>query len=80
MVFRKKRTLMIKSSGGTSLVTPDNQVKHKIEGNTYRWAILFGVWLIYFSFGLTVAALAPLVPMVCRDLNISYASQTQNRG
>ena len=72
MVFRKKRTLMIKSLGGTSLVNPDNQVKHKIEGNTYRWAILFGVWLIYFSFGLTVAALAPLVPMVCRDLNISY--------
>ena len=63
---------MLNSVGGVSLVTPDNQVKHKIEGNTYRWAILFGVWLIYFSFGLTVAALAPLVPKVCQDLKISY--------
>ena len=63
---------MLNSVGGVSLVTPDNQVKHKIEGNTYRWAILFGVWLIYISYGLTVAALAPLVPKVCQDLKISY--------
>ena len=29
----------------------------------YRWVVLCGVWLIYFSFGLTAAALGPLVTL-----------------
>ncbi|MBH67239.1 MAG: MFS transporter [Rhodospirillaceae bacterium] len=38
----------------------------------HRWIILGGVWLIYFSFGLTVAALGPLVGSITEDLQISY--------
>ena len=40
----------------------------------YRWAVLFGVWLIYFSFGLAIASMAPLVAEITRDLGISNAS------
>ncbi len=39
----------------------------------YRWAILFGVWLVYFSFGLTTVSMAPLVPFIVRDLGMSHA-------
>ncbi|MEM1300012.1 MAG: MFS transporter [Pseudomonadota bacterium] len=34
----------------------------------YRWAALFGVWLIYFSFGLCIASMAPIVTEIARDL------------
>lgn len=37
-----------------------------------NWSIIFGVWLIYFCFGITVASVAPLVPYITNDLNISY--------
>ena len=40
----------------------------------YRWVILGGVWLIYFSFGLLAAAMAPLVAPISRDLGLSYTS------
>ena len=39
----------------------------------YRWAVLFGVWLVYFAFGLTVMSMAPLVAPMTSDLGISYA-------
>ncbi|MFK7941386.1 MAG: CynX/NimT family MFS transporter [Paracoccaceae bacterium] len=35
----------------------------------YRWAVLFGVWLIYFSFGLCIASMAPMVTEISADLN-----------
>ena len=38
----------------------------------YRWVFLCGVWLIYFSFGLTVAALGPLVTPITDDLNMTF--------
>jgi len=38
----------------------------------YRWVVLFGVWLIYFSFGLTVAALGPLVTPITDDLKMTF--------
>ena len=38
----------------------------------YRWVVLCGVWLIYFSFGLTVAALGPLVTPITDDLNMTF--------
>ena len=39
----------------------------------YRWAMLFGVWLIYSAFGLTISALAPMVgPMIGGLLNDSF--------
>ncbi|MGA1136518.1 MAG: CynX/NimT family MFS transporter, partial [bacterium] len=45
-----------------------------IPSQTYRWVMLFGVWLIYFCFGLTVSALAPLVRPITEDLSMSYAA------
>lgn len=38
-----------------------------------RWRMLFGVWLIYSCFGLTIAGLAPLVAPITRDLSLSHA-------
>jgi cyanate permease len=40
----------------------------------FRWVILFGVWLLYFSFGLTASGMAPLVPLIAKDLGIGYSS------
>lgn len=40
----------------------------------YRWAMLAGVWLLYCSFGLTVAALAPLVAPITRELGLSHSA------
>lgn len=39
-----------------------------------RWVVLFGVWGVYFSFGLTIAGLAPLIGPITRDLGISHTS------
>lgn len=38
-----------------------------------RWRMLFGVWLIYSCFGLTIAGLAPLVAPITRDLGLSHS-------
>jgi cyanate permease len=40
----------------------------------YRWAMLVGVWLVYYCFGLTSAAMAPLVSPITRDLGLSHAA------
>ena len=56
------------------MINEENQAVDGIEQNPLRWLILAGVWLIYFSFGLTVAAMAPLVPAICSDLEISYGA------
>jgi|TARA_B110000438_G_scaffold30503_1_gene29859 cyanate permease len=56
------------------VIKEENQADDGIEENPLRWLILAGVWLIYFSFGLTVAAMAPLVPAICSDLEISYGA------
>jgi len=34
----------------------------------YRWVVLFGVWLVYLSFGLCIASVAPLVTEIAADL------------
>ena len=39
-----------------------------------RWFILFGVWLVYFTFGLTAMSLAPLVEPITRDLGIGHGT------
>ena len=38
----------------------------------YRWAMMFGVWLLYYTFGLTMASLAPLVGVIEADLGINH--------
>ena len=40
----------------------------------YRWAMLGGVWLIYFGFGLLSVAMAPLIDPISRDLGLSYTA------
>ena len=39
----------------------------------FRWLVLFGIWLVYFCFGLSVASLAPLVQVIELDLSIEHA-------
>lgn len=41
------------------------------QAMSYRWAILGGVWLLYFCFGLTIAAMGPLVAPIMADLDVS---------
>jgi len=38
-----------------------------------RWLMLFGVWILYFCFGLTAYSLAPLVRPITQELNMNYA-------
>ncbi len=40
----------------------------------YRWAVLAGVWLVYFCFGLTSGALPPLVSAIRADLSLSASA------
>ncbi|MFY0692601.1 MAG: MFS transporter [Paracoccaceae bacterium] len=45
------------------LVTADENAR-----TGFRWFILFGVWLIYFSFGVSIASMAPLIAPISNDL------------
>lgn len=38
------------------------------------WILLFGVWLVYGTFGLVMASLAPIVSLVVDDLNLSHGA------
>jgi cyanate permease len=38
----------------------------------FRWIVLFGVWLVYASFGMSTVSLAPLVPQIMRELAIDH--------
>lgn len=40
----------------------------------YRWAMLGGVWLVYYCFALTISAMAPLVQPIERDLGFGHAA------
>ncbi len=53
----------------TTEVTAADPAQHP-----YRWAMLFGVWLIYFAFGLTISALAPMVGPITADLGLSHGA------
>ena len=43
-----------------------------INNENQSWSIIFGLWLIYFCFGYSVSSIAPIVPYITHDLNISY--------
>lgn len=45
-----------------------------IVPHPFRWAVLAGVWLMYFSFGLCVASTAPLVAEIAGDLKTGFAA------
>jgi len=40
----------------------------------YRWVLLAGIWLLYFAFGMTVAAMAPLIQPIRAELGLSDAA------
>ncbi len=40
----------------------------------YRWVLLAAVWLLYAAFGLVVTSLAPLIPIIEADLDLSHAA------
>ncbi|HTY80622.1 MAG TPA: MFS transporter [Candidatus Bathyarchaeia archaeon] len=44
------------------------------DARSYRWPMLFGVWLVYFCFGLMTASLAPLVGPIRAELGLSHAA------
>ena len=43
----------------------------KASGSPLRFAVLAGVWLAYFCFGMTIVTLAPLVAEISADLHLS---------
>jgi len=47
------------------------KIKH-INKDNQSWSVIFGLWLIYFCFGYAVSSIAPIVPYITNDLNISY--------
>jgi len=53
-------------------ITPDRPD----EGidSPYRWVMLFGVWLLYYCFGLVISSIAPLVATIVEELQISLTS------
>ena len=42
--------------------------------------MLVGVWLLYLAFGLNIAGLAPLVPVIEHDLDMSHSAMGQVLG
>ena len=44
------------------------------SAHPYRWAMLAGVWLVYFSFGLVFVGLAPLIEPITAELRLSHAA------
>lgn len=44
------------------------------SADAYRWVHLAGIWIVYFCFGLVVASMAPLIPVIASDLDISNAT------
>ncbi|NKB71050.1 MAG: MFS transporter [Candidatus Latescibacteria bacterium] len=57
------------AQASSGAVADDGQGQHP-----YRWAVLAGVWLVYFCFGLTSAALPPLVSVIRADLSLSASA------
>jgi cyanate permease len=42
------------------------------KAHSHRWAMLAGVWMVYFCFGATSAAMAPLVARITEELGLSH--------
>ena len=44
------------------------------SSHPYRWAMLAGVCLLYYCFGLTVAVMAPLVGVITEEFSLSHSA------
>ncbi len=53
-------------------MTPEPAAAPSIGASRYRWVLLGGIWLVYFSFGLIAASMAPLVGPITADLGIDH--------
>ena len=49
-------------------------VDTETAAGAHRWLILAGVWLLYFCFGLTAAAMGPLVTPIGAELQIGHGT------
>ncbi|MHA1935447.1 MAG: MFS transporter [Candidatus Thorarchaeota archaeon] len=49
-----------------------NEADHAVK-SSYRWIILALAWLVYFSFGLILSSIPPLVNIIAADLSMSYS-------
>jgi MFS transporter, CP family, cyanate transporter len=47
-------------------------MESETAAHPHRWAMLTGVWMVYFCFGSTAAAIAPLVSRITAELNLSH--------
>ena len=54
-------------------VTPDTSSPVPASSTRYRWVMLLLVWLLYGSFGMTAATIAPLVVPILEDLDMTYS-------
>jgi cyanate permease len=45
-----------------------------VPSHPYRWAMLGGVWLVYYCFSLTVSAMAPLVHPIETELGFGHGA------
>lgn len=48
-------------------------IQHSTTHPRDRWLVLFGVWFIYFAFGVSIASMAPLVALISADLGADNA-------
>lgn len=61
--------------GSTTALAGGTAADRQAAGiHPYRWVILGGAWLVYYSFSLTTFALAPLVHLITPDLHLSHVA------
>jgi cyanate permease len=63
--FRKNIRLQTYPLSSGDVIIANGSDKHR-----FRWTILALLWVVYFSFGLTVASLAPLIEPISEELHI----------
>src|SRR5579875_1152985 len=47
-------------------------MEDETAAHPHRWAMLAGVWMVYFCFGSTAAAIAPLAARITTELRLSH--------
>lgn len=52
-------------------LAPAPPVNAASEPHPYRWAMLAGVWLLYFAFAMAIASVSPLVYVIMADLGVN---------